>query len=476
MKKKMKHVLFVLAAVMLPCMVVSCGEDPVVPETPPGIENPDDPQTPSDIEPANTVWAPEKQKMYLEDVALELNAKMPVEDFRHYIELANYVYNQHEDDDWDNVGDWAEDILDGLMIDLHHTEREEESYNSYYYSYVQTNIYSCYKSTILASNFLGRWESRNGKWTYSPADDLQFTFKNKSQQDCVLRLKTSGNVAKVHLFDLDDWQDDDPTKEINGTYYYTDYYDRTAYTIGVPERIEVTLTEGSTELVSQTIVTDLSSITSEEFDLSRSTLTFSSTTKFNNGYTINVENIKYNATGTSGRTTLVKNNETLLSATFSSDLKNVPKKTLTDWYNMDDDEIEKVLENTTNSNGAFSLNILGKIQVKGILNDVHKLVDALDEAYDNDEDEKAFKSALDKANSCFDVTIYYNGGIAKQAYMTLTPFFEDSWYSSWWDAECTINFPDGTSYSFDEYFNEDDFKDLIDAIEDQGDDAEDMWD
>ena len=148
---------------------------------------------------------------------------------------------------------------------------------------------------------------------------------------------------------------------------------------------------------------------------------------------------------------------------------------------MDEDDIEDVFNHSTTSNAVFSVDVLGKVQLKGTVSDAHQLFDYLDEADDKDEDESAFKQALTNANKCYTANIYYNGTSVKQAYMSLEPM-PDRW-TDWnntihteWEMEPTINFPDGTSYSFEKYFTEDDFKKLIDAVEDQSDKAEDMWD
>ena len=39
-----------------------------------------------------------------------------------------------------------------------------------------------------------------------------------------------------------------------------------------------------------------------------------------------------------------------------------------------------------------------------------------------------------------------------------------------------LKFADGTSYSFENYFTRKNFKDLVDALEEQEDKAEDIWD
>ncbi|MBQ6188580.1 MAG: hypothetical protein IJK45_00200 [Bacteroidaceae bacterium] len=473
---------FLMAAALLlgaVCMV-SCGDDDV--ETPGG----NDPINP-DVTPANEVWAPAKQKQYLEDVGMEVNQVFNVEDFRHYIELANYVGSHYGDDyDWDAVEDWGDGILDGLMSELIRTDKKTENDewtggDGKIYRNVYNEFYDVYRSTILASNFRGHWTARNGKWTRTDADDLQFIFANKSGQQCVLSLATSGKVTKVHMFHYDEWKNYESEGNDDWTNYVSnEYYDRTEYTLGVPEKIEVKLTEGDRMLVHQVMTTDLGSITNEEFDLSRSTLTFNSTTTFDNGYVITAENVKYAPSSASLKTTITKNQALLLTATLSCGLSNVPARTLNDWYDLDDDELEDIFAKS-NATAAFSLNVLGKVQLKGTISDLHKLVDYIDEANDNDENEQTFKNALKKANGCLEAVIYYNGGTAKQATMGLEAI-PDRWtdweghtYTEWY-AEPTLYFPDGSSYSFEEYFNEDDFKDLIDAVEEQGEIAEDMWD
>ena len=471
MKKNMKtkYLLYALALVLLPSMMVSCGDDEADIDGNP-TENPGDNSGKTDQEAANEEWSPEKQQQYLEDVALEMNRKVRVDDFRNYVDLANYVNERYiEDSDWDNVENWADDIMDGLMGDIVNIKTESDAWGKY--------VYNCYKSTILASNFKGQWTAHNGKWNYADADDLQFIFNNQKGEQCVLKLATSGKVVKTHLFDVDDWK---RYEWDESTYTSTEYYDRTQYTIGVPEKIEVTLTESGTTLISNTITIDLTSLSGEKFDLSKSRFSFASTTKFNNGYTIKTENVKYSAASASAKASVLKNNETLITVTFSSDLKNIPAKTLTDWYDMDDDEIEDVLSNTNAQNGIFALDFLGKVQVKGTIKDLHGLIDDMDDADDNQENEEAYKRAIKRANTRYEAFVYYNGGNFKQAWLSLEPFKDYEWsYSGQtyveWGVEPIINFANGASYSFDEYFTEDAFKDLIDAFEYQEDTAEDMW-
>lgn len=482
-----KNKMFALTAAAMLCAglcVTSCGDDPVAPSGGEGGE--DGPVVVTDDE---EVMSPAKQKQYLEEVGLELNSKLRAEDFRHYTDLADYVGETYGDDyEWDNIGDWAEDILDGLMgsVVKQTQETEKDEWTDYYYgttyTYLYNYYYNHYKSTILASNFLGHWTARNGKWTYTKADDLQFIFQNEKGQQCVLKVTTSGKVTKVHMMDLDDetkWESLGETAE--NTYSYNEYYDRTEYTIGVPEKIEVTLTEGGTTLISQTLNINLASLSGEEFDLSKSSMTFSSETKMSNGYMVKVENTQYTAKAASTKATLTKNNEVLITATLSTNLANVPKVTLTSWYDLDDDELEDLFDKTTGQNAIMSLDVLGKVQLKGTITDVRQFIDFMDTADDNDQNESAYKRAIVNANTCFNIGLYYNGGKTRQAQMLLEPFKHEGYdfygmsSSSYWDCEPILVFGDNTSYSLEEYFNEKDFKALIDALEEQEDVLEDMF-
>ena len=70
------------------------------------------------------------------------------------------------------------------------------------------------------------------------------------------------------------------------------------------------------------------------------------------------------------------------------------------------------------------------------------------------------------ANSLADVNLFYDGKNVKQATIKLEPFAEEKWNgSTFWETEPLIYFNDGSSYStFKAFFNEKDFKKVIDTF------------
>lgn len=429
---------------------VSCGDDdnnsePITPETPTQEE----------------AMSPSKQKQYLEEVAIEFINEMDAYNFDELSELGKYVSDTYTDYDWDNVSEWAEDVFNDLKENLHSTTKEEDDY--------YTNYYDNYKAVIMASNFQSKFTAKNGYWSRSNASNLQFVFNDRDGQECVLKLETSGEIKKVYVCNIDDWYD---YSYNYGT--YIDYYDRTQLTIGVPEKIVVTLTQGSKTLIKNTLDINLSSITNEKFDLSKSHLTVKATTELNNGYTIIVDQVAYTSSKASVSFSIKKDNKTLTSATATTDINDIPALSIDEiTSNIDDEDFN----NTNAKNCYVKLDILGKVQIQGTLNDVRKFTDYMDLADENYNNESSFKSYINQANALIDINIFYNGKSIKQATCKLEAF-EDRYYGgSEWYAEPIIIFYDGTSYStFEAFFNDVDFKNTINTFEDLIDDFEDLID
>ena len=62
-----------------------------------------------------------------------------------------------------------------------------------------------------------------------------------------------------------------------------------------------------------------------------------------------------------------------------------------------------------------------------------------------------------------DINLFYDNSNVKQATTKIEAFAESDYYGTYWKAEPTLNFYDGSSYStFSAFFNESDFKAVID--------------
>lgn len=474
--KTLKSFLILLAGTCA-MTLTSCGDDdPNDPTIDPAPDKPGTPTTPSKDE----AISPAQQKAYIETVALDFMKEVPSSDFKELVSLGTYISDTYvEDYDWEDVGDWAQGILDAAQKALGTTSKktETEKWDGYTYNYVE--IYTNYKSLLYVSNFTGHFTAKNGAWSYAKANDLQFIFNDANGKQCVLKLETSGSIKKVHAFDLDEWEDwqseSDAGKHI---YTSTDYYDRTQYTIGVPENIVVTLTQGGSQTVKATVKIDLGNVSNEEFDISRDNLNLTTLTEFNNGYKMEVSQMAYKANNASAKFTMSKNGKALVTAAIASDLSGIPSCNVSAFtsedFDMDDYNTDKI-----NAKNAYvKLDIMGKLQIQGTLADVRKYADYLEKADDNDSNEANFKSYVNQANGLADINLFYDGKSVKQASVKLEPFVDDTWNGqTWWMAEPVLHFYDGSSYStFEAFFNETDFKKTIDAFEELIENYSDLFD
>ena len=456
--KKLVSLLLIGSVFSLSSALVSCGGDDDSVDSP--IVNPDPikPEEPS----KNEAMTPLEQKEYLDLIARGFMDKTPASDFNEISKLYNHISNTYTDNyDWDEVGDWGREIFESLKESLGTTDKEQEKDSWGEYNYIYTN----YKALVMASNFKGQFKAIGNKWELSKADDLQFIFSDQHGKECVLKLVTSGNVKKVFIGNIDEWVD--YNYDYSNDYYISnDYYDRTQLTVGVPENIVVTLTQGGSQVVKVTVKLNIGDLSNDKFDLSKNQLTASTLVELNNGYKFNVSQVAYNGNNkTSVSFDMSKNGESLASVAFSSDISGIPSCNIDAMVSGNIDEED--FNNSNMKNVYVKLDIMGKLQIQGTLSDVRKFTDYINEADDNDDDEKTFKSYVNQANSLANFNLFYDGKSTKQATVTLEAFEEESWNGmKYWYMEPMLNFYDGSSYStFDAFFNDKDFKSVIDAFE-----------
>lgn len=456
--KKLVSLLLIGSVFSLSSALVSCGGDDDSVDSP--IVNPDpiEPEEPS----KNEAMTPLEQKEYLDVIARGFMDKTPASDFNEISKLYNHISNTYTDNyDWDVVEDWGREIFESLKESLGTTDKEQEKYSWGEYNYIYTN----YKALVMASNFKGQFKAIGNKWELSKADDLQFIFSDQYGKECVLKLVTSGNVKKVFIGNIDEWVDY-KSNSTDDYYISNDYYDRTQLTVGVPENIVVTLTQGGSQVVKVTVKLNIGDLSNDKFDLSKNQLTASTLVELNNGYKFNVSQVAYNGNNkTSVSFDMSKNGESLASVAFSSDISGIPSCNIDAMVSGNIDEED--FNNSNMKNVYVKLDIMGKLQIQGTLSDVRKFTDYINEADDNDDDEKTFKSYVNQANSLANVNLFYDGKSTKQATVTLEAFEEESWNGTkYWYMEPMLNFYDGSSYStFDAFFNDKDFKSVIDAFE-----------
>lgn len=424
------------AALGMP-VVSSCSEDdPVPPEQqPPGGGEDDDPNTGGGGTPGgNAVLSVSQQKQKLKNAALELTGKFSASEFQYYSDLSGHIEGTlFEDYRTTEMENWYENCLDAITSIL--DKEESEGYEGYHY------VITYNKRIYAASAFKGHFTAQNGRWIRTDADDLQFTFPDQTGATCVVKLTTSGRTKTVYVSDTEDW---DWT-------YDTQYITVRKNYLSVPENATLTLTQNGQTKVSVNIKTDLSSMAGEKFDLSRDAFSATADVKVDN-YTWTVSRAAYRANGQAGITSeLKKAGQTLLSV-----------KVAADKVGFDEDS-----ELTAGEKVAFEANVLGKVQFKGEISNLKDFVNYLKRAGENDRSESSFKSNLNQANSLLKAGVYYDGNQTWQSGVKLEPFCDRGYWGEEWYFKPVIYFDqDGSSYSiFEDFFNEEDFKEVIDKFE-----------
>lgn len=397
--------------------------------------------------------SPEDQKEYLEAVAEAFMDLTPASDFTELADLINYCSEHFDEDryDWDDVEEWAEDAWDALVVKT--GSHEEDDYWTHY-------IYTDYNALVAASNFTGHFEDKGGYWKRTNASDLQFTFKDDHGALIEATLTTSGSTKELNIGEIEVYD--------HGVYdyvHYTDYYNNYKTTVIVPETIDLTLKKGSTTLVHTVINIDLSSLSGKDF-VNSSSLSVTQTTDFYNGYKLQLTQGKYSA-GKSAACTFALSNKSgnLFTAAIGADIKGLPQFNSGTWSDdeYDDDDLDLMDGSIT----QIAVDVLGKVQVKGSLSDVHKFIDYIEEADDcSSSDRNGIQAALNKANRLLDLSIYYDGKSLRQAKVTLEAVLDEEWDGrKYYDIMPVLNFDDGSSYdSFEAFFNDKDFASAIRAF------------
>lgn len=432
--KKISVLAMMFVALSLPVTFVSCGDDDPT-ETAGGDggaggggdDEPgggDDEPGGGDDEPGggsgNQILDLDQQKAELKNTANELMGMFRAADFNRISDLGHYVDNNT--DDGSVVEDWWESCVDACEMPA-----------------AGNDIMNLYR----ASNFYGQFELRNGRWqqTASDVNYLEFRVTDASGQLCVLHLECSGQETTIHHeeFDDEDW------------YYYYDngnYYSvvtRIENRFVIPERINITLTQGSETLASVMVNTNLTLQSADgEFNYKTDRADVSAQVSAAD-YTVTVDRVMFNAgRDAEVQAVLSKGGMTLLtvSATANGNLDN-------------DDDLQGSIP-------TVNLDILGRVRLGGTISDVDELATAMDEADNNSYNEAAFRAALDRANGYIDMGLYFNGNGSPSANVILYPFYEDDYYyGTEWYYEPAIMFSDGSSYSLATYFDEEYYDSVI---------------
>ena len=406
-------------------------EDPDDPNKPdpddPNKPDPDDPNKPDPDDPnPPTPIDIIKVKEDFQDVALESRNEFKASNFENIMDLAEFISREYAEYDTENAESWFEECLESLGRKIG-----------------SGNNYDIYESIYKLSAFKGKWVANDKTqcWEKSNANNLSLHVKDQNGNPCEITLTTSGNTKKVHCFDSQD------------EYYNGEYGDINKIYVEVPEKVTIVVKQNGAELAKAIINTDLSSMSGVDYNLATDKYSASATLYFN-GYTVGIENLHYQNKKESGFSFSFKHgNKTIVSAKASA----TPELYISNF----DEEWEE--EDINSKNNLVTVNILGKLELKGSCNNLLELVKVIDSEWDETID--------GKINRHFKINVHFYGESEPTAKIEFE-CEEDAYYDYWegkyiydYDLIPVIEFQDYSRHSLEDFFNEEDFKNTINAFE-----------
>lgn len=394
------------------------------------------------------------EKEFLEATAKEfLGYYNKADDFKNFTYMQDVVSGS----DADELEDWAKNIVEGLkkLVGTYTDEYGE----------------SCYRYNVVyaASSFNGQFTLVDGKWKKTGnGNGLSFNFTDSQGKQCVMTVKTSGTETKVALGSDSDYD-----------YYWDSHLGYYVYTVDkddmfamIPQHTQVVLTQGGSKALDMNVDINIQGVNSDAtINLDKTSFSLSSSTIVNGVYGIQVKKVSYAPNATIEVTFgLTKDGKTLLAVDATG-----KGRVHEDMSYKDDDELYGEFELSEVNQVTVNVDVLGKVQVKTGVKDGTKFHDYIELAEDNEYDESAFKRHINNANSLLTGYLYNNKSTEYVASVRLEPFKKHS-YSEYWSYRPLMEFSDGTSYTFDEYFDEVAFKSVVNLAKDILSDFEHLFD
>ena len=432
-----------------------------------------DKETPQD----DVVMNEADQKSYIEEVAIDLASKMPSKDFE---ELKSFVFDLsgiYADSSWAQVGDsikasylncytfiGAEEGTDTIIS--RYWGYDENGRLTWFYDTTLANAYiGFYEIALTLSNFTGHFTATERAWSYTEADDLQFSFKDGKQNDCVLKIAKEGKEVRMKAGSSEEMLGYEPGDSSNMPAFYYVYVDNY---LCVPEKVNITLTRNGESVTALTVKSDIKNLTEDGyFDLGNSSSIGSLEFTLNNGYKLTYEgkatandklSLSYSLSNAAGE---------LISYTISGDPSAVPSIVFSEDFSIRDFAAEVQNDDANIRNAYMCLSIDEKLKMIGKIEDLRALLVIEDSLNKNWNNEAKYKAFVEEENEHLDLGLYYGNSQKKQASIEAEAYLQEEspFGEEYWGTRMVLVFTDSTRTSFEEFFSKKDFTKAIEAFE-----------
>lgn len=396
-------------------------------------ENPDETQKPSG---SMEQMTPSESKKFLESTANDFLGKFKAADQQDLIKLAAYVSEKYGDLDMPK-----EFVIDEEIV------KEEADPVRLIRAFARTlgsgNATKAgaasitYTYSLDFDNFKGVYKPSGSRWVKtSNSDHIIFQFTNGAGADCELRAEISSKNSDGSITWSDEYYDYSEDQDVTEDYIYK---------FRIPKEINITLKENGKELASSKVTSDID-VKGHKFNVTANVTAANimAAVKLDATDTRVTESASLTVSGSPLLTTeAVINGHNLCDYEF---------------YMEEDDLDNKLL--ALFENGTASISVLNQVRVDGSATYSQALYDALDkDYYDNydyatqQEAIKAVTNAVATLNNNLNAEVRYNNTTTVQAKLLWD--YDSYEYGSYWEYSThpLLYFEsDGTSYSFEEYF------------------------
>jgi len=409
--------------------------------------------------PADGQLTPDEERAYIEATARSLETYFVADEWKEFTDLANEL----QDVDADAIDDSMEDFIVRTLTGYNKSGYQNIGYNSIYSS---INIDNYYDKLILASQSHGQFvASYGGKWEKVGSDaGMKFTYTDKNGAVWEASATYSGSTGKIRI---DEWKEkygqfiNSVTFNEENASIYT--YDKYSTLIDFPTQINTTVTRNG-EVKNQIIINinKFQNATDEHSQLSffgqaagTVDVMFQPTGEAFNVHMdfdyVNGTNSTVNATVKRGRTELVN-----LSASAIPQASGVQK-----------------LDAVANASAVVS--VLNRLTIHMTAAEGKSLYEAYDDAdsYSNRYNEEFVKNCANTINN--GLSAYITNGptsTTNQGTLRVEVKSKSDYNGTRYELYPTLNFTDGSSYAFEDYFIESYFQSVIDYAEKFFDDIE----
>lgn len=362
---------------------------------------------------------PEESKKFLEETATNALNMLNPNDQKAVIQLCSYFTDTYGDLDLPENFEIEEETRGFVSEFFAETGKATATADPSYLT--RAAVYYVYN--IDFENFKGIYQPGEYEWEkVGSSNDVIFKFTGPTGQDCELKASGSSNYYDTTFEWTDDYYDDE-------TYQYN---------LHVPAQVNVTLTEGGTQLATAQV---------------NSNVNFAAH-NFTVDCQVKVANITANAKTEGTDSKVTENATTTVNGTkYITNFAVATGNHLCDidFYNKnfgDDSDLASAFSQMF-SQGEATVNVLDKVSVDGTIQYTYAMYEALGLEPDSAAEAEAYVTLL---NNNIKGQVRYNNTTTVQATVGWSYTAEKYSWGTEYHIEPELVFPDGTTYYFTKYF------------------------